>query len=232
MASQAATDGNQNRCDAITKSPKTIELVSKEDQVVVSVHKKLLCFFSSYYHAALNGKFLEAHKKRFEVDLSGEHLQGFTRWLYTGEAMEDALVELYIFADRVDIMALRRDVISELAKKSLRCYGDVNLALLNLTHNLPLRRFLLDSYIAHWQPYFDGCDQCVLDDDTDADHQLANFIYQVMKGIAIRKMVDPPNCSCCHDICQYHEHESKEEWRATCGQDEDSKMPASLEKSK
>jgi hypothetical protein len=88
-------------------------------------------------------------------------------------------------------------------------------------------------------------DPCVMDSDADPDYHLANFIYQVMKGVAERTTEYSPECSCCYDICQYHEHESKEEWEAStsthsiwfslitynftaCGQEHDMVMPASL----
>jgi hypothetical protein len=54
-------------------------------------------------------------------------------------------------------------------------------------------------------------DPCVMDSDADPDYHLANFIYQVMKGVTERTTEYSPECSCCYDICQCHEHESKEE---------------------
>jgi hypothetical protein len=233
---------------AIVKSSKTIKLASIEDKVTMLIHKELLCFFSPYYTAALNGSYSEARKGLFKVDLSGEQLESFVTWIYTGKLTEDTLtcgVRLYIFADQVDIMALRRDIIVDLADQVLLDYDMVKLIQTNLTHNSPLRRFVLESYITHWKPECDDDDPCVLDSDADPDNLLANFMYKVMRGLADRKEVDPEICSCCSNICQYHEHESKEEWKASmltqtvwlqlltndrsaCGQDEDMQMPASL----
>lgn len=203
--------------DAITKSPKTIKLVSKEDQVVVSVHKKLLCHYSSYYSAALSGKFLEAKKDQFEVDLPGEHLQSFANWLYTGEVEEGTFIQLYIFADQVDIIALRRDIVDVMAKEDdVYRYNDISVLLMNLTQNSPLRKYMLDLYIHHWQPACDVEDPCPLDRDTDPENLLANFVYEVLKGLAAREEnKDGNKCSCYNDICQYHEHSSKEEWEAS-----------------
>ena len=84
-----------------------------------------MCFFSSYYAAALNGKFIEAKNDRFEVDLSEEHLHAFADWIYTGsfnmeflsETEECLYVNLYLFADQMDIIALRRSALSNLADR-------------------------------------------------------------------------------------------------------------------
>ena len=78
---------------------------------------------------------------------------------------------------------------------------------------------MLDSYIAHWEPQDDKDDPCLLDSIMDPDNLMANFIYQIMKGIAVRDKAHDPNdmsdCSCCNKICEYYEHESKEEWEAS-----------------
>jgi hypothetical protein len=87
----------------------------------------------------------------------------------------------------------------------------------SVTQHSKLYKWLLDLHIAHWEPDDDREDPYLLNRETDPDSLLANFIYEVMKGIAVREK--PENnqsyCSCCNDICQYHEHESKEEWEAS-----------------
>ncbi|CAD0112147.1 unnamed protein product [Aureobasidium uvarum] len=160
----------------------------------VSIHRKLLCLFSSYYAAALNGNFLEANKDRFEVDLSGEHLRAFAVWIYTGSLgrMSDdydgmcCLTSLYLFADQVNILALRRRTISLFAK-SFPTYDLVKIILMNVTPGSPLHRHVLDRYILHWTPSEDEDDPFLLDSKRDPDHILANFMYQVMKGLAVRQ---------------------------------------------
>ncbi|KEQ74815.1 hypothetical protein M436DRAFT_20836, partial [Aureobasidium namibiae CBS 147.97] len=114
------------------------------------MHKELLCFFSPYYSAALNGKFLEAQKHQFEVDLSGEQLQSFVEWIYTGKCAQqqgwDCYIYLYIFADQVDIIALRRDVLRWLSKsaETLSDYAGVRLMLKNVTQHSGLYKWMLD----------------------------------------------------------------------------------------
>ncbi|KAI4744540.1 hypothetical protein E4T50_05141 [Aureobasidium sp. EXF-12298] len=243
MASEAVTDDTSTKwadhvwsleavSAAITKSTETIKLSSKRAKVVVSVHRELLCFFSSYFSAALNGKFLEAQKDYFEVELLGQRLKSFVTWIYTGGMTQAAMghdIDLYVFSDQVDIMALRRAALNQVAKKKrLLAYDHLAYLHQNLAQTSPLLRYTTDFYIAHWEPSDDSDDPCCLDDDTDPDHLLAQFLYQVLKGVATRRLVDSPGCPCCNDICRYHEHSSKEEWEATCGQLEGSKMPTSL----
>lgn len=207
--------------DAVTKSSKIIRLVSNEDEdkEEVTVHKELLCFFSPYYAAALNGKFLEAQKDQLEVELDGEGLRNFAAWIYTGELAKDQSrnINLYVFADQVDILSLRRDTLSQIS--GLRCempnYDDVKYVLENVTQQSQIYRWVVDSYVAHWLPTSDDNDKCLLNSNSDSDHLLANFIYDVLKGTALRKGVYCPEYPCCNDVCQYHEHFSKEEWEAS-----------------
>lgn len=215
----------------------------------MSIHKELLCFYSPYYSAALNGKFLEAQKDLFEVDLSDKDLHRFATWIYTGERpspMVNCDVMLYIFADQVDILALRRTIIGGFMNTIPR-YSLAKIILKDLPQNSPLQKFLLDTYVAHWQPKHDQKDPCLLDSNADPNHLLAAFTYRVMEGLALRKMRNPPGCPCCNIACSYHEHSSKEEWKASmliqsvrlrlliltnvclaCGQKEGSRMPISL----
>lgn len=216
-----------DRSEAIIKSSKIVKLVSNEDENedVVTVHKELLCFFSPYYAASLNGKFLEAQKDQFEVDLVGQDLRVFISWIYTGELTEESSqnANLYVFADQVDILALRRDALSQLSRrrKQMLKYCGVKHVLENVTQQSQIYKWMLDSYIAHWGPSADDDDddECILDRKSDLDYLLSNFIYQVMRGIATRDNngdpIDSSQCPCCAKICLYHEHESKAEWKAS-----------------
>ncbi|CAD0100292.1 unnamed protein product [Aureobasidium mustum] len=207
------------------KSPETIKLASTKDGVVVSIHKGLLCFFSSYYAAALNGNFLEAEKDRFEVGLSGAQLQAFAEWIYTGtfnvhdREDEFLFISLYIFADLVDIIALRRSAISHIADLSIVSWSMVELILKNVTQNSPLRRHVSDNYIAHWMPTTDANRPRLPDSQTDSVYLVAhsNFMFELLKGVALRKVSadDATKCPCCNDLCKYHEHESDEEREAS-----------------
>ncbi|THY05444.1 hypothetical protein D6D02_07725 [Aureobasidium pullulans] len=224
-------------CAAVTKSPETIKLVSKKGKTTVSVHKELLCFFSPYYKAALKGVFTEATKDTLQVNLSSETLRMFVKWIYTGEVtgMEpfSRYFNLYIFADLVDIVALRRVIMTQIQDyeedEDLPEYNAVKLALTNLPESSPLRAWILDVYISHWKPAHDDCNPYPTDTAGDPDNTLAQFMYQVARGLTARESVNLAGCLCCYSDCKYHEHESKEEWEATCGQIKDVEMPHDLE---
>lgn len=241
----------------MSKSSELMKLVSNDNTLVMPVHKELLCFFSSYYDAALNGNFSEAQKNCFEVALSGYNLKSFTAWLYTGDILSEVdtieincFLELYVFADLVDIIALRRETLKQISETEgpKVHYDSVRFILKNTTQNSQLYRWTLAFYITHWQPeHDDDGDPCLFDSDTDPDYLLATFMYKVTRGLAVRgKDVGFIECSCCNHPCEYHEHSSMEEWEASvlmqffrfrhpandcaaCGQHTNSKMPASLE---
>jgi hypothetical protein len=210
----------------MSKSSEIIKLVPNDGGLEVPVHKELLCFFSSYYNAALNGKFSEALKNRFDVALCSEHLKSFATWLYTGEIHNNekntiywkGLLKLYVFADLVDSIALRRVVINEIVgfDELEPRYEHVKFILENVTRHSQLYEWTLASFIAHWKPQHDEDDPCLFDSETDPDCLLPTFMYNVMRGVADRKKdqgsSDRP---CCNEPCEYHEHESKEEWEAS-----------------
>ncbi|THX15003.1 hypothetical protein D6D13_02636 [Aureobasidium pullulans] len=220
---------------AVTKSPETIKLVSKKGKTTVSVHKELLCFFSPYYKAALKGNFTEAITDSLQVDLTNKGLKMFVRWIYTGEVASPRCFaryfNLYIFADLVNIVALRRTIMTRLQgySEDIPEYSAVKLALMNLPESSPLRAWILDVYISHWEPAHDDCNPYPTDTASDPDNTLAAFMYQVARGLAVRESVNAAGCLCCDGDCGYHEHESMAEWEATCGQIEDMEMPEDLE---
>ncbi|CAD0112086.1 unnamed protein product [Aureobasidium uvarum] len=88
------------------------------------VHKSLLCHYSTYYNVAIDGSFQEASKTSFELELNEEQAKWLVSWLYSG-SLEDHLSHpdteqlfcLYIFADKTDILALRRRVMTKLVKE-------------------------------------------------------------------------------------------------------------------
>ena len=208
---------------AILESTETIKLVSSDGGDSLLVHKELLCFYSKYYTAALKGNFLEAQKDRFEVPLSSENVEAFVRWIYTGQIDDDMPVDdsihLYIFADQMDILALRRPLLTGLAEHALLDWDAVKLILTSLPPTSQLHDWIVNSYVAHWELDFDDDYPCPLNSEEDPDHLFANFIYKVMKGIAVRDnsedVSDRSECWCCSITCYYHEHTSNEEWEAS-----------------
>jgi hypothetical protein len=76
------------------------------------------------YIAALLRGFKEATSPHFDLELGKWDAENFVRWLYSGQLgdrlsgpMVLELIRLYIFADKFDIPALRRKILTELVEK-------------------------------------------------------------------------------------------------------------------
>ncbi|KEQ74718.1 hypothetical protein M436DRAFT_42304 [Aureobasidium namibiae CBS 147.97] len=192
--------------------------------VLQSINKELLCYFSPYYHAALHGRFAEAHQKIFQVDLTGKQLHVFVNWVHTGRLelhswdREDR-VKLYIFADYVDILALRRQILTE--PDRMEKYREVGVVMSSLPSTSPFRMRIADHYAMHWEPEDDKHDPVDALDVTL--HR--EFLDDIEKSVVRAKAMKLAGCPCCGNPCRYHEHASEEEWRATCGQLPTSRQP-------
>ncbi|KAI5255241.1 hypothetical protein E4T42_01951 [Aureobasidium subglaciale] len=205
-------------------SPDCIQLRSAESELQ-TIDKALLCYYSTYYAAALDGQFAEAHRKVFDVELSDKQLKVFVDWIYTGRLellaweREDRLM-LYIFADFTDNLAFRRRIMTEDGR--MERYREVGLALSSLSSGSTYCRRIIDHYANHWTPE---------DDKYDAVKNIpeivihGDFFYEVLVRQSSVKGVKQEKCICCSNVCNYHEHEGEEEWRATRGQLPKSKKP-------
>jgi hypothetical protein len=194
-------------------SPATVDLRSTYG-VLQSINKELLCYFSPYYHAALHGRFAEARQKTFQVDLTGKQLQVFINWVHTGRLelhswdREDR-VKLYIFADFVDILALRRQIMTE--PDRMEKYREVGVVMAFLPSMSPFRTRIADHYANHWEPEDDKHDSISVLDITS--HR--EFFNDIVESDARAKTRKHAGCPCCGNPCRYHEHVSEEEWRAS-----------------
>jgi len=187
----------------------------------VFVHQRLLCHYSLYYKAAIHGQFQEATNNHFDLTLKTEYAGSLVRWLYSGmlstrySAPEiEELFHLYIFADEKDILALRRDVMSELVKKEKvdLPYELVALATNSLLPSAPLYSFLLDWHVHHWNPLEAAQSQHY----SDYEVLPKESMHLVMCRLAIRARaasnpVQSP-CTCCNSPCSYHEHVTQTNW--------------------
>jgi len=205
-----------------------ITLNSKRDKKRkngVPVHKELLCYYSKYYRAALKGGFSEAESNVFEVDASHACLGDFVGWLYTGylepfpwkpdsATKPMSVVDMYILADRIDSLALRRSIISSLVPmpkigntRYTLGFHAIAVAFNSLPMSAQLCKFAIDSYVEHWQESED-------DDDTMRvlDEAPTLFLYKVICGKnKLLERITKRSCVCCATACTYHEHESEEE---------------------
>ncbi|KAI4718790.1 hypothetical protein E4T48_05055 [Aureobasidium sp. EXF-10727] len=207
----------QEENDDKTRGDDDLEQDGKPFQAMV--HRDLLCLFSPYYQAALKGEFSEAGKKTLDVELdfmAGRMLVG---WLYSGRFTcvggWESLFSLYVFADKTDMLALRRaimTVILDVTKRPKRMpsFLQVSLALESLPSTSPLYRWILARYVHHWMPKYET-------PDTELPNE---FLMEWLKAAAVRtcevQLGSCSDCPCCRlDACDFHEHESIEEWKSS-----------------
>lgn len=213
----------------ISKDPAIVKLTAEsDDKVFITVHKELLCGFSPYYRAAIDGSFEEANKSSFTAKTTPEALCMFGRYLYTRDLVHhddvtlnlNTLVDLYIFADMIGAISLRRDIITvwsvDLDEFGPRfpSYKAIDKMNQNLPENSPLRMLMLQSHIWHWEPTHE-----VVADAEEQSTALA-FMTAVALGkheilTSVERDSNEPNCPCCNEPCKYHEHVSEEERRAS-----------------
>lgn len=89
-------------------------------------------------------------------------------------------------------------------------YSVIKLAYESLPSNSPLLSWLVELYVHHWNPDKDAEEPG--DSTEDAPKK---FLYDVLKGKST--LVGDPGrqCGCCRNICEYHEHESEKERKAS-----------------
>lgn len=148
-----------------------------------TVHKALLCHYSSYYRAALNGPFKESREGLEPVEYLSKEIYGtFIAWLHSGtvpagpptrSSLAD-LIRLYIYADEYDIPAFRQTIIVQLYDLLEPCRhsgtprSGVRSILLptnpvveficeRLPSNSPLYRLIVEAFACYWHPRMDLC---------------------------------------------------------------------------
>ncbi|KAG9590598.1 hypothetical protein KCU77_g4103, partial [Aureobasidium melanogenum] len=189
------------------------------------VHKSLLSHYSRYYSVAVNGKFLEAKNTFFELELNKQQAEIFICWLYSGRLSDNLLrpdtkdlLDLYVFADKTDISALRRQIITALVNRrgvhmSLR---SIIMIVNSVPGTSPLYRFAVEWYVHHWLPRKAENGRY----DPDYEELPKEFLFTVMCGFSeIRdnhQRMKRILCKCCTNPCYYHEHESQDDWVASC----------------
>ncbi|THV91338.1 hypothetical protein D6D25_09624 [Aureobasidium pullulans] len=88
-----------------------MKINSQNKSFSATVHRELLCYYSPYYTAALEGGFAVAQTNTITVDLSDEETADLVSWLYSGQIISSyysQLFDVYVFADEKKMLALRR----------------------------------------------------------------------------------------------------------------------------
>lgn len=141
----------------------TIEVGTGEHKQTFYAHRDLLCFYSGYFKAALNGDFVEARRGMLVLETEEPAVfEQFIKWLYTTRPRKDeidmegrsgyftSIIRLWIFADRRDIPLLMNEMIDDLLRsvcKTSRLPSGLLAELYdNTTENSALRRVVVDMY--------------------------------------------------------------------------------------
>lgn len=190
------------------------------------VHKSLLCHFSFYYQAAINGAFVEANRATYTIKTTPAALELLIGWLYArnlrkadGTRCKTTLTQLWVIADMTNMIALARDIINVFCKptqspeEKLPGYDLTTNLFKSITEVSPLWKWLVELHVRHWDPANDTDDgeQGALRRVRDAIP--SDFYIAVIAGkhdLVWGGGRHQP-CKCCSESCEFHGHESEEE---------------------
>jgi len=213
------------------------------DEKRYAVHRALLCYYSPYFTAALNGSFKEADEDALKLEnTEDEVFDYFLHWLYTqtlpepdcsnnegtppassGGPNEDHdhwMTGLFIFAEFYNVPQLRKEVIDQFyfeyacsGISALPDYQTIILAFSSLPDTSPFCRFLVRIYAVRWDVSYDEDD----DEAVDNRGQLPKeFLGDLMVEVGkVRKDQKKfGKAPAMPDVCEYHEHSTIEEKRS------------------
>lgn len=217
----------------IIKSNKMVTIQSNNDgkKYRGTIHAELLCHYSTYYRAAMKGRFLESTQETFTLDLGYLNTRAFVAWLYSGSLADrfedhherEELYALYVFADKTDILALRRSIMSYLSILSHDGHRTAPNTKVEVSMQLPdrcgLNQFLLDEIICDWEE--NCCPSNIASVPTsdfirrDYPEGYASRIIAGFADIMARKTSGESieNYANIWNACNYHEHENRQEWQ-------------------
>lgn len=206
------------------------------DDFNVLIREDLLCYFSRHYTALLEENFSEGGQDTVTLEFEASQAKWFVTWLYTGRFPEDfdypTLFQLYIFADKTEITALRRGIMTHIHKQSYRRANpsteDAAEAFDRLPKSSGLVRWIVDRFALH------GGSSTLWEHPDFFVHVANAFIkfYKHACPTVCRLVFTDPCCSVINDYgcdsncdhpadmikrgqaCAYHEPESPEEWKS------------------
>ncbi|KAH0279792.1 hypothetical protein KCU91_g1491, partial [Aureobasidium melanogenum] len=196
-------------------NPETVELVSlgdhREPAYTATINKRLLTRLSPYFKALLEGGFSESTMESLPLDSYPHELRMFEQWLSAGIINIEGgwptydKLFLYLFADYYDIPALRREAMSSLTKHEEKPPGSFHLiahVLGFVLSSSPLYKFLVETCTQHFTPQYKA---------GGYEELTKEFLYDMFLSLANKSASKP--CRCCHNPCDYHEHDDEEEWK-------------------
>jgi hypothetical protein len=183
-----------------------------------SIHKELLCYYSSYYTAALKGGFSEAKKDTITMQLPYDLMTDLVSWLYSGtiiSRVETNLMDLYVFADEKMMLAFRRSIMSRLIechdpKTGMLAAKDAMPYLNHLPQYSGLFRYLVDYWAYVWSQGNAKSGLATF----DVDKRLPRtFFYQVVEKLSSMVRSNDTNAGriALDNACNYHEHGNRSE---------------------
>ena len=113
---------------SLVADPQIVTLVAGSEKRQFSVHRGLLCHYSPYFQAALNGRFREAQTKSLELEDDSDLIEWFVHWLYHQRITPDPphddpspsrLFRLYTLAQMFLVPQLQNHVISVIHRKTV-----------------------------------------------------------------------------------------------------------------
>ena len=145
-------------------------------------------------------------------------LQLFFYWLYRGTVDTTNwhdVTELYFLGHSLNSVALMRSAITEMQKicrddenddTELFHYGHISVIDDMVGTSSGLLYYIEGTYFNHWRP---SDDEDV--NDNPREHQKTNLFFKKLFERSFKEQREGANCSCCHDYCKYHGHESEAE---------------------
>jgi hypothetical protein len=204
------------------------------DNFTILIPESLLCYFlSRYYAALLRGSFAEAGSNTITLELNVAQAKAFVTWMYSGRFGEsfdyNMLFELYVFADKVDVPAMKKGIMTFIHKQSHRRGSpeieDAVKAFRVLPKSCGLVRWLADRFAHH-----EGFDLAMDQEFGISALAVRNMGHELTcrntgKGVNADPCCNVVvkfgcNCSCrCQEkstqgqACAYHEHTTVKEWK-------------------
>jgi hypothetical protein len=207
----------------------SVILIVGTAKVQYTLHKDLLCFYSDFFRAALNGSFKEATEHRIELpEVQIDVFEAFQVWLYTQSLPRNEivptkvypewslLVGLWIFGDGHQTPLFQNNVMDAMLAKvdeDLQVPTKVlNLAYDNTLPNSPLRKALTDIMVYRSKmPTGDNSDEIkltplgVLEDWPK--QACLDVIAEMSRGWTNKA---PRHCIPKREKCHYHVHAKDE----------------------
>lgn len=161
-----------------------------------TIHKELICYYSRFFKAALEGSWTEAETGVVKLPLDSPVVfETFQAWLYSqnlelDEAQESDvlfLMKLQVFGDKVQVPEFQNAALDALRLLKLNSKpfqplfkpSEIAYACQNMSADSPLRKLLTDLYV--WEAYM----PTFIDNFAQGSYPL-DFVLDVTKGYVIQ----------------------------------------------